>query len=118
MYTKWRSNVVDTVSFVVGYNFCLKQGYMNELVVLTKSLFTPQELKAQVNYSDHILSVVCLPVRLSVRKLLTFKRFQCYTRTRMLWEVPTQLSSMKLFSCLHICNFQRLKNKNKKQKQY
>jgi hypothetical protein len=46
------------------------QAYYVLLAVLL--FFSSPELKAQVSYSDRLLSVVCLSVRLSVCKLLHF----------------------------------------------
>ena len=45
-------------------------------------LFSSPELKVQVSFSDHLLSVVCLSVRLSVCKLLTLIFFSRTTGPR------------------------------------
>ena len=47
-----------------------------EIVVqFLKYLFSSPELKAQVSFSDHLSSVVCLSVRLSVRPSVNFSHF-------------------------------------------
>ena len=48
---------------------------LSQLVALY-FVFSSPELKAQVSFSDHLSSVVCLSVRLSVCKLFTFSSSQ------------------------------------------
>jgi hypothetical protein len=52
-----------------------------QIFVPVSAIFSSPELKAQVSFSDRLLSVVLLSVRLSVRLSVNFYIFDFFSRT-------------------------------------
>ena len=53
--------------------FYKRQNFLKDYINVI--VFSSPELKAQVSFSDHLLSVVCLSVRLSFRPSVNFSHF-------------------------------------------
>ena len=65
-YGLWNYLIINFTYKLLYYKFYLRDSYLLLVANFWASVFSSPELKAQVSFSDHLSSVVCLSVRPSV----------------------------------------------------